>query len=331
VSDPAKTADLGAGGLAGLAIRRDEPMARHTSMRVGGPADLFCEVEDTAALAACLRWAGAEELPVFVLGGGTNLVVADRGIRGLTVKLGRAFGATRWEADGDGARVVAGGAANLKRLVLDAIERGYTGLEFAEGIPGSVGGGLLMNAGAFGGEISSVVESIEGVGRHGDVRRLGRDELAFSYRRLDLPAGFVVTAVEMRLPRAERDAIERRAAEAKRKRGRRQPLGFPNAGSIFKNPPGDFAGRLIELVGLKGARAGGAQISPQHANFIVNLGDARAADVRELIERARDAVWRRRGVWLVPEVKLVGEWPDRPEPAPAREAEQPSEWTVEGR
>jgi UDP-N-acetylmuramate dehydrogenase len=203
---------------------------------------------------------------------------------------------------------VVGAAANFKRLSLDAVSRGYAGLEFAEGIPGTVGGGLLMNAGAFGGEIGDVVESIDGVARDGEVVRVDRSELAFSYRRLDLPPGLVVTAIAMRLPRGEPAEIERRAAEAKRKRGRRQPLGLPNAGSIFKNPPGDFAGRLIELVGLKGAREGGAEVSPQHANFIVNRGDACAADVRALMRRIRDAVWRQRGVWLVPEVKLVGDW-----------------------
>ena len=288
--------------------KRDEALSRHTSMRVGGPADLFCEVEAVEALAGCLRTARAEGLPVFVLGGGTNLVVADRGIRGLTVKLGRSFATSEWREEGDQVRIIAGAGGNLKRLVLETIERGLTGLEFAEGIPGTVGGGLLMNAGAFGGEISAVVEAIRGVTRDGCAIRMPRDALVFRYRHLDLPTGFVVTGVELRLERGNPEAIERRAAEAKRKRGRRQPLGLPNAGSIFKNPPGDFAGRLIELAGLKGERVGGAQIAPQHANFIVNLGGARASDVRDLMGRARDAVWQRRGVWLEPEVKLVGDW-----------------------
>lgn len=289
-------------------LRRGEPLSRHTSMRVGGPADLFCEVSTIAGLGGWMRYAASERLPVFVLGGGTNLVVADRGVRGLTLKLGRAFAATEWNDEGDAVRVVAGGAANLKRLVLESIERGLAGLEFAEGIPGTVGGGLIMNAGAFGGEMSSVVEAVLGVTRTGEPVRLARSELRFAYRRLDLPAGFMVSAIELILARGERTESERRAAEARRKRGRRQPVGLPNAGSIFKNPPGDFAGRLIELVGLKGLRIGNAQVSPQHANFIVNLGGARAIEVRELMERMRDAVWRRRGVWLDAEVKLVGDW-----------------------
>lgn len=289
-------------------LLRDEPLARHTSMRVGGPADLFCEVSDASELAARLAEARAARLPVFVLGGGTNLVVADRGIRGLTVKLGRGFAETHWVSDGAGATLSVGAAANLKRVAGQAIERGLAGLEFAEGIPGTVGGGLRMNAGAFGGELSQVVEAIEGLDGAGAPLRLPRSELAFAYRRLELPAGLIVTRVEMRLGRGDAVEIERRAAEARRGRGLRQPLGLPNAGSIFRNPPDDFAGRLIEAVGYKGRRIGGAQVSPRHANFIVNTGGARAADVRALIEEVRAAVWRQRGVWLLPEVRLVGDW-----------------------
>jgi UDP-N-acetylmuramate dehydrogenase len=290
-------------------VRRDEPLARHTSMRVGGPADLFCEVESEDALAELLRHASAHRLPVFLLGGGTNLVVADGGIRGLTIKLGRAFARTEWGAEeGGSVRLVAGAAANFKRLVLEVTEHGYAGLEFGEGIPGTVGGGVLMNAGAFGGEIANVVEALRGVSATGERRRLPREALPFAYRRLELPAGFVVTALELRLERGDPARIADKIADAKRKRGRRQPLGLPNAGSIFKNPPGDFAGRLIELCGLKGRQIGGARVSPQHANFIVNTGGARAADVRALMDEVSDTVWERCGVRLEPEVRLVGEW-----------------------
>ena len=290
-------------------VRRDEILARHVSMRVGGPADLFCEVESEAALASLVRHARGAHLPTFLLGGGTNLVVADRGIRGLTIKLARGFARTEWQhEDEHGAQLVAGAAANFKKLVLEVTSRGYSGLEFGEGIPGTVGGGVLMNAGAFGGEIADVVVALRGVSAAGELVRLTRDELSFAYRRLDLPVGFVVTALELRVPRGEPAAIASRVADAKRKRGRHQPLGQPNAGSIFKNPRGDFAGRLIELCALKGRQIGGAQVSPQHANFIVNSGNARAADVRDLMHEVRDTVWRRRGVWLEPEVRLVGEW-----------------------
>jgi UDP-N-acetylmuramate dehydrogenase len=306
----AERLDLDASALApDCALRRDEPLSRHTSMRVGGPADLFCEVESEAALGAVVRRARAAHLPTFLLGGGTNLVVADGGVRGLTVKLGRSFARTEWLAeDGETAHVLAGAAGNFKRLVLEVTGRGFTGLEFGEGIPGTVGGGVLMNAGAFGGEIADVCVALRGVDATGEVVRIPRDALSFAYRRLDLPRGFVVTALELRVSRGDPSAIARAIAEAKRKRGRHQPLGQPNAGSVFKNPRGDFAGRLLELCGLKGRAVGGAQVSPQHANFIVNTGGARAVEVRDLMHEMRDTVWRRRGVWLEPEVRLVGEW-----------------------
>lgn len=292
-------------------MRVDEPLSRHTSMRVGGPADLFCAIQSEAQLALVIREARRRAVPVFVLGSGTNLVVSDRGIRGMTVKLGRGFHRTEWLVDAaapDRARVSVGAGVPFKRLVLDTVDRGFTGLEFGEGIPGTVGGGVLMNAGAFGGEIGDVTTALRGVDREGDLVRMPRERLVFSYRRLELPAGFVVTGLDLELRRGESRTIEAAVADAKRRRGTRQPLGLPNAGSIFKNPAGDFAGRLIERAELKGAMAGRAQISPRHANFIVNLGEARAADVVELIGRARDAVWRQRGVWLEPEVRLVGEW-----------------------
>jgi len=295
-------------GIDAAKLRRDESLARHTSMRVGGPADLFCEVDDDVELGTWVAWARARAMPVFLLGGGTNLVVGDGGIRGLTIKLGRPFARQEWEIDGDVARVVVGGASNFKRFVLDTLDRGFAGLEFAEGIPGTIGGGVIMNAGAFGGEIGEVVEALRGVDIDGRPKRLPREELRFSYRHLDLPRGFVVTALEIALRRGDREAMQARAAEARAKRGKRQPLGHPNAGSVWKNPPGDFAGRLIDTVGFRGKRIGGAQISPQHGNFIVNVDGARASHVRALMNETRDRVWAARGVWLHAEVKLVGDW-----------------------
>jgi len=280
-------------------------------MRVGGPADLFCEVESDEELGLWIARAREGSTPVFLLGGGTNLIVGDGGIRGLTLKLGRSFARREWEIGDDEARVVVGAAANFKRFVVDTLDRGFAGLEFAEGIPGTIGGGVIMNAGAFGGEIGEVVEAIRGVDLEGRPRRLAREDLRFSYRHLELPRGFVVTALEVRLGRGDPDHLAKRAAEARRKRGKNQPLGHPNAGSIWKNPVGDFAGRLIDAVGLRGERIGGAQISPQHANFIVNVDHGRAADVRALMDLTRDQVWQRRGVWLQAEVKLVGEWAER--------------------
>jgi UDP-N-acetylmuramate dehydrogenase len=285
-----------------------EPLARHTSFRIGGPADVFVEAESAEEIGIVLRTAAVEGLPVFVLGGGTNLLVADAGVPGVVLTLGRGLDYTRWIPQEGGARAAVGAATPVKRVVLQAIEAGLGGLEFAEGIPGTVGGGLLMNAGAFGGDMSAVVEAVAGVTAAGDVQHLGRSELPFRYRALELPRGFVVTEVGFRLRSEPVATLRARRAEARRRRERSQPGGQPNAGSVFKNPPGDHAGRLIEAAGLKGMHVGQAQISERHANFFVNRGGARAAEVKALMDLAQRVVWERFQVWLEPEVRLVGRW-----------------------
>ena len=289
-------------------VRFAEPLSRHTSFRIGGPADAWVDVDTPEELAALFGLARAAGEPVFTLGSGTNVLVSDRGVRGIVVHLGRGFQFTHWRISGDEAAVRAGAAVPFKKLVYDAVERGFEGLEFGEGIPGSLGGGLTMNAGAFGGEIGRVVERLEGVHAEGRVEELGRERLAFEYRRLDLPAGWVITAVRLRLRRGDAATIGERVTSARDKRKKNQPLGFPNAGSIFKNPPGAFAGRLLEEAGVKGLARGAAQVSDVHANFIVNRGGATAADVRALIEEMRGRVESRSGVRLEAEVKLVGDW-----------------------
>lgn len=292
----------------GARVRFAEPLSRHTSFRIGGPADAWVEAGSAAEVLELLRQGRDAGVPVAVLGIGTNVLVADRGVRGIVVKLGRALGAFEWRPDGDRWRVRAGAAAPFKKLVVDAAARGLTGLEFAEGIPGSLGGGLLMNAGAFGGEISNCVTAIEVVGAADGVRELPRAALRFGYRRFDLPPDQVVTRIDFALAAGDPQAIRATMAGAKRKRDKKQPLGLPNAGSVFRNPPGEFAGRLIEAAGLKGRRVGGAMISEQHANFIVNLGGATAADVKALMDEVTETVWQARAIRLVPEIKLVGDW-----------------------
>jgi UDP-N-acetylmuramate dehydrogenase len=287
--------------------RFGEPLSRHTSFRIGGPADAWVEASSAEDLRELLGLAADHGLPLVVFGTGTNVLVSDAGVRGIVVKLGRSFGKLEWGDAGDPSRVRAGAAAPFKKLVVAAAARGFGGLEFAEGIPGSIGGGLLMNAGAFGGDISHVVGGITGVDRSGEVR-LSRDQLSFGYRRFDLPQGLVVTHIDFVLERGDPAAIHARMAEAKRRRDSTQPLGFPNAGSIFKNPPGHYAGRLIESLGFKGKRVGGAMVSPHHANFIVNTGAATARDVRQLMDEISAAVWREKEVKLVPEIKLIGDW-----------------------
>jgi len=292
----------------GAAVRFDEPLRRHTSFRIGGPADVWIEAEEVDQIRDALRLAAESGLALCLLGGGTNVLVSDRGVRGVVLKLGRAFTEIDFRPNGSGTYVRAGAAGSFKKLVTLSVQRHLTGLEFGEGIPGTVGGGLLMNAGAFGGEISSVVENIEGVAADGAVRVIARADLRFGYRFFDLPKGFVVTHVSFRLHPGDVETIEERVRTAQQKRSKGQPLGHPNAGSIFKNPPGTFAGRLIEQAGLKGRRIGNAQISEQHANFIVNLGDARAADVKALMDEVVARVAQTSGIQLAPEVKLVGEW-----------------------
>lgn len=289
-------------------VRLAEPLARHTSFRIGGPADLFVEIETVAELVVVLRACHALAYPVLLLGGGTNLLVSDRGVRGAVVKLGKPFDFTEWSHEDGEATLRVGTAVPFKRLVYQTVAAGLTGLEFGEGIPGTVGGGLLMNAGAFGGEIGRAVEAVEVVTMEGREIVLPRTALDFGYRRLELPLRAVLTAVRLRLRRGDRAEIAAAVAAAKARRERHQPKGQPNAGSIFKNPPGGYAGKLVEAVGLKGARLGNAMVSERHANFIVNLGAARASDVRGLMRLATRAVQARLGVTLEPEVRLVGEW-----------------------
>jgi UDP-N-acetylmuramate dehydrogenase len=288
----------------GAALERDRPLADLTSFKIGGPADLFVSVNDEEQLAAAIAAAYRYSVPVFCLGSGSNLLVSDRGIRGLVLRLGAGLASISI----DGRAVSAGAAVQFRALVETVVECGLAGLEFGEGIPGTLGGGLVMNAGAFGGEIARVVTLVHGVTKRGERRSLTNEEIGFAYRRSALPRGFVITRIEFALEPGDREALWTRVLTLRERRAARQPSDYPNAGSVFKNPAGDFAGGLLERVGLKGMRVGGAAFSCHHANFIVNLGTARADHVRRLIELARGKVKEATGVLLELEVKLVGEW-----------------------
>ncbi len=288
----------------GARVRRGQPLAELTSFRIGGPADFAIEVEDERELADALAIASRHQVPALCLGTGTNILISDRGVRGLVLRLGSGFK----EIQVNGCRLKAGAAAPFGEVVALAVAHGLAGLEYGEGIPGSVGGALIMNAGAFGGELAPVVSSVRGAHHDGRLVTLDGREIHFSYRQTALPPGFVVAAVEFNLRPADREALRAKVSELKAKRAARQPQGVPNAGSIFRNPPGNFAGRLLEACGLKGECIGGAAFSRQHANFIVNLGGARAADVRALMDLACQKVEQQTGIRLEPEVKLVGEW-----------------------
>ena len=288
----------------GERLKVNQALAEFTSFRIGGPADLFINVETEAELMDAMSAAHRAGVKPFCLGHGTNLLVSDRGIRGLVIRLGDGFN----RISIDGLKVTAGAGVDFGELVEAVVDRGLEGLEFGEGIPGTVGGGLVMNAGAFGGEIAKVVTLVHGVTGEGEARALTKEEVNFAYRRTQLPANFVISRVDFELHHGDREKLHAKVIELRTKRAARQPRGIPNAGSIFKNPAGNFAGRLLEAAGMKGHRIGGAAFSEQHANFIVNLGSARADEVRELIEMARNRVKESSGVTLEPEVRLVGDW-----------------------
>jgi UDP-N-acetylmuramate dehydrogenase len=304
--------------IAGLKIKLDEPLARYTSMKIGGPADYFIEAENDAALASLLALLHRHEMSFYLLGNGSNVLISDRGVRGAVLRLAGDFKQIEWREAGQAVLVKVGAAYAVTQLVRAAARKGYSGLEFAEGIPGTVGGALFMNAGAYGSEFEKVADAVEAMSAAGRSILYRRGEMTFSYRDSHLPAGTVVTRVHLHLLKGETVAVDSKVRELVGKRKSSQPSGFPNSGSMFRNPPGDYAGRLIEVVGLKGKRFGQAQIAERHANFIVNLGGAKAEDVRQLMNLAKAEVLRQYGVELRPEVKLIGEW-DEPRTA-ARDA-----------
>lgn len=287
----------------GCEYKEHEPLARHTSFRIGGPADLMAFPRDERELAAVLKAAAAARVPLLPIGNGTNLLAGDRGIRGAVVKMTRGFRAI--ERSGLTLRVGAG--CGLPRLVDYCLAQGLSGLEWAVGIPGSVGGALVMNAGAYGGQMSDVVTAVRGLLPTGRVRALRAAAVRFSYRHAEYPAGFVITGCTLRMKSGRPPLMRRAMDEWMAKRRFNQPLSLPSAGCIFKNPAGDSARRLIGLAGLRGRKVGGAQVSAKHANFIVNRGGATARDVLALARLVQAGVAKELGVTLVPEVRLVGE------------------------
>jgi UDP-N-acetylmuramate dehydrogenase len=295
--------------IPGLQAKINEPLARYTSMKIGGPADYFIEAQEEAALRRVLPLLGQYGEAICLLGNGSNVLFSDRGVRGAVIHLVGMFKRVEWSESESGVWSDVGAAYAVTQLVREAARYGYAGLEFAEGIPGTMGGALVMNAGAYGSEFEKIVDRVEGVTREGAAVCFTRAQMNFTYRDSNLPPGLVVTKVRLRLSKEESTRVGSKVRELVTRRKSSQPSGHPNSGSMFRNPPGDFAGRLIEAAGLKGKRIGQAQISDRHANFIVNLGGARAEEVCQLMDMARTEVKQRFGVELAAEVRYFGDWP----------------------
>jgi UDP-N-acetylmuramate dehydrogenase len=282
---------------------RGEPMSRHTSWRIGGPADVFLSVATTDDLIEGVIAALEQALPVFVLGGGTNILVADGGIRGVVIE-NKVNDATV-----DGERITATGGVTMAHIAALAARNGIAGLEFAATVPGTVGGAVHGNAGAFGTETKDVLEDVALLEPATGVRIVAPSELGFRYRYSVLKDRFAVALqASFRGRPSDRATVVRRIKEMANERLSKQPLHLPNCGSVFKNPPGDHAGRLVEAAGLKGYRRNGAVVSEKHGNFIVNDGGASASEVRALIEDVQRRVYEMFGVTLEPEVEFIGAW-----------------------
>lgn len=283
--------------------RFDEPMSRHTSFRIGGPADLMIIPKDQDDLQEMLAMIYKSRIPVMALGNGTNMLVLDGGIRGVVIKTTVGFR----QAEINDTVVIAGAGYSLPRLVEESVNKGLAGLEWGVGIPGSLGGALVMNAGAYGGQISDVVKKVWGLTSSGDKLTLKVKQINFGYRHSEYPSGFVITGTEMELKPGRKSSLRTAMDKWMEKRQINQPLSLPSAGCIFKNPAGDSARRLIGVAGLKGKKIGGAKVSNKHANFIVNDGNARAEDVIRLIDLVRERTYKEIGIELIPEVRTVGE------------------------
>lgn len=279
----------------------NEPLSGHTWLKIGGPADVFLVPDTKEDVLRAVRFCTEEGIPYTILGSGSNVLVGDDGIRGAVIAIHKTL--DYLHVDGDVVR--AGAGVNVPKLVVDLLKYGFTGMEGLGGIPGSLGGAIIMNAGAYGTEIFEFVTDVELI-RSGNAVTLTRDQIFFTYRGTDL-TNDIILEVGFRFERGDVDAAKERRKVLLAKRKDSQPLDRPNAGSIFKNPPGDYAGRLIEASGLKGTRVGNAVVSEKHANFLVNDGEATARDMMGLIELVRSRVRADHGVELELEVKLLGE------------------------
>lgn len=290
--------------MGGSGIFMEEPMKKHTTFRVGGPADVLVHPHETA-LAAILALCRQYHVSYSFIGNGSNLLVGDKGIRGVVIEMTDPMG----NIEVDGTKITAQAGAMLSKIANTAASNGLGGMEFAAGIPGSVGGAVVMNAGAYGGEMKDIIEKVYVLDENGAQLELDRDALDLGYRHSCIPEKkYIVTKVVLELvPRNEAE-IRSEMKELNEKRAEKQPLQYPSAGSTFKRPEGYFAGKLIMDAGLRGYQVGGAQVSEKHCGFVINKGDATAADICQLMRDVSDKVQAQFGVVLEPEVKMIGEF-----------------------
>ncbi|EXG85457.1 UDP-N-acetylmuramate dehydrogenase [Clostridium sp. ASBs410] len=287
-------------------IKVGEEMRKHTSFRVGGPAACFVIPADEKELAAVMALCRREEVPFFILGNGSNLLVGDEGYDGVVISMDCL---NHCQVDKETGVLKAGAGAPLARIALEAYRATLTGFEFAAGIPGTLGGAVVMNAGAYGSEMKEVLRSVRVLTPEGEVRELPADQLSLGYRAsCIIPKQYVVLEAKIRLRDGDEVSIKNRMNELARRRKEKQPLEYPSAGSTFKRPEGHFAGKLIEEAGLRGFSLGGAQVSEKHCGFVINKDGATAADIRNLCEEVKKRVLKNSGVALEMEVKTLGKF-----------------------
>ena len=286
-------------------VKVDEPMKTHTTFRVGGPADYFVIPRSGSELARLVKVCREYGMPYYIIGNGSNLLVSDTGYRGVIIQCYQSMGDVRVEGD----RIIAGAGALLSQIASKALEAELTGFEFAAGIPGTLGGACVMNAGAYGGEMKDVLEQVTVLDDTGEMLVLSKDELDMGYRTSRIARqGYIVLEAVICLSKGEKQKIREHMDELRKKRVSKQPLEYPSAGSTFKRPEGYFAGKLIEDTGLRGFQVGGAQVSQKHCGFVINKENATAAEINELMKQVSDRVKEKFGVSLEPEVKKLGEF-----------------------
>lgn len=288
--------------LPNIALRFNEPLSKHTSFRIGGPAEVMAFPQNVDELAEILKLSPKLDIRTSILGAGTNVLAPDEGVPGLVICLKDSLNGMQELGDG---RILVMAGVTMSRAAVFAANHGLTGMEFAHGIPGTIGGGVYMNAGAYGGEISQICESVTVINREGEQKTLSRDEMSFRYRHSILEeSGAIVVSAVFCLNQDTTEAVKARMKELLTKRSASQPLDLPSAGSAFKRPVGGYAAALIDQAGLKGFRIGGAAISKKHAGFAVNLGGATANDVKQLLEQVSARVLEATGIKLEPEIRI---------------------------